>query len=105
MSRAFLLDVSSFEYRAFQASKERPTYTKDGIPNAAVNLFRTMLHRLKKDHKPDYSVGACDVHGVPTFRTELYPKYKANREEKPADFVAQIPGFQRVLLEEMLPLI
>jgi 5'-3' exonuclease len=46
MTKAVLLDTSSFIHRAYHASKERPTFTKDGTPNFAVNLFRTMLEPL-----------------------------------------------------------
>src|SRR5208282_5591309 len=82
MSAAYLLDTSSFIHRAFHASKERPTFTKDGKPNFAINLFRNMLERLQRDHKPDYLIAACDVH-APTFRSELYTQYKAQRPTPP----------------------
>lgn len=102
MSQTFILDVSSFQYRAYHASKERPTYTKDRVPNAAVNLFRNMLERLKRDHQPDYLVAACDSH-TPSFRVQLYPLYKATRLSPPEEYVQQLPGFRAVLNSFFIP--
>ena len=99
---ALILDASSFQYRAFYASNTRPTYTKDGVPNYAVNLFRTMLLKLRKDHRPTYMVAALDCK-EPTFRTELYPQYKATRRTPPDEYVAQLPGFLSILREFHIP--
>ncbi len=99
MSRTFILDASSFWYRAHYASAERQTYTRNGIPNAGVNLFRKMVAALKKEHNPDFIIAACDCH-APTFRNQLYPDYKANRRAlPPVDYTAQEPGFRKVLEE------
>ncbi len=98
----YILDQSSFQYRAFHASKERPTYTKDRVPNYAVNLFRTMLQHLRKEQKPDYMVAAMDCK-EPTFRTALYPQYKATRNAPPEEYSAQLPGFRSILREFRIP--
>lgn len=98
----YLLDTSSFIHRAYHASKERPTFTKEGVPNAAVYLFRTMIQRLRRDYSPDYMIAACDVHAA-TFRKLIYPKYKAQREAPPEDLLQQLPGIRRVMVEEGVP--
>ena len=103
MSRTIIIDASSFWYRAHYASAERQTYTKDGVPNGGVNLFRRMLEALKREYKPDYLVAACDCH-APTFRNQLYADYKANRRAlPPADYTAQESGFRAVLKEFFIP--
>jgi len=104
MSRAFILDSSSIQYRAYHASKERPTYTKDGVPNAAVNLYRTMIARMRREWKPDYLVAACDTSRNETFRTKLYPLYKAQRSAPPVDYVKQLSGFRALLESEFIPI-
>ena len=98
----YILDASSFFHRAFHASKERPTYDKNHVPNYAVNLFRTMLLRLRKEQKPDYMVAALDCK-EPTFRNALYPEYKATRQTPHHEFIAQIPGFRAILREFLIP--
>ena len=96
MSTTFIIDASSLQYRAYHASKERPTFTKDGIPNAAVNLLRIMITRLTREHKPDFMVAACDSE-TPTFRSVLYPQYKAQRSKPEPFYTAQRDGFREVL--------
>ena len=96
MSVTFILDASSLFYRAYHASKERPTFTKEGVPNAAVNLLRTMIARLTREHKPDFMVAACDSE-TPTFRSTLYSQYKAQRSEPEPFYTAQRDGFREVL--------
>jgi DNA polymerase-1 len=103
MSRTFILDVSSFVHRAYHVSKDRPTFTKDGTPNAAVNVFRTMLNKLRNDHSPDYLVAACDVN-EPSFRMKLYPAYKAQRPAPDEALVKQLPGCRAVLIQEHIPI-
>jgi DNA polymerase-1 len=98
----FILDASSLFYRAFHAAKERPTYTKDGAPNYAVNLLRKMLEKLRRDYKPDYMVAACDCK-EPTFRTKLYPAYKAQRLTPPEEYLQQLPGMRDVLRAFHIP--
>jgi DNA polymerase-1 len=96
MSVTFILDASSLFYRSYHASKERPTFTKDGIPNAAVNLLRIMITRLTREYKPDFMIAACDSE-TPTFRSVLYPQYKAQRSKPEPFYTAQRDGFREVL--------
>lgn len=102
--KTYLLDTSSFMHRAYHASKERPYYTKDGVPCAAVSLFRTMIERLYREQSPDRLLAACDVH-QPTFRSKMYPEYKAQRKSPPPDFVAQVPAMLALLHEREIPII
>lgn len=98
MSTTLVIDASSFQYRAFYAALPRPTYTKDGTPNYAVNLFRTMLYKIRKDYAPSNIAAALDC-PEPTFRRKLYPDYKATRRTPPAEYIAQLPGFRAILQE------
>ena len=99
---AYILDTSSFQHRAFHAASPRPTYDKNSTPNYAVNLFRTMLYRLRKEQKPDYMVAAMDCK-EPTFRSVLYPQYKATRHAPHPEYIAQLPGFRAILREFQIP--
>ena len=95
MSRTIIIDASSFQYRAFHASKERQTFTKEGVPNAGVILLRSMLERLQRSYSPTYMCAAFDSK-TPTFRSALYPQYKAQRSKPDENYIAQIPGFRSV---------
>ncbi len=102
MSRTLVLDTSSLQYRAFYASEARPTFTREGVPNAAVSLFRAMLRRLKRELSPDYVVAACDSQ-APNFRVKLYPQYKEQRLSPPENYAKQRAGFADVLRSEFIP--
>ena len=83
-----LVDGSSFIYRAFYAL---PQLTDpNGNPVGAVYGFCSMLISLFDKHKSDLFCVALDA-GRNTFRRDIYPEYKSNREETPVDLKSQFP--------------
>lgn len=85
--KLFLIDWSSFLYRAYYAF---PAMTdRDGHNvNVVYGFLRMMLKILHE--KPDYLVITWDS-PVKTFRHEAYKEYKANRKKMDDDFKNQIP--------------
>ncbi len=100
--RTLILDASSLQYRAYYASEARPTFDKNGTPNAAVNLLRTMIHKLRREHAPERILAACDSQ-APNFRVKLYPEYKAQRLTPPENYAKQRPGFAALFAQESIP--
>ena len=96
MAKLMLIDGNSLVYRAFFAL---PTdmATASGQVTNAVYGFTSMLINLLKDHRPDGIVVAFD-RAEPTFRHELTPTYKAQRESAP-DILRQQMGLVREVLE------
>ena len=90
-----LIDGNSIAYRAFYALPE-DLATKSGQVTNAVFGFTRMLIRLLKDFHPDGIAVAWDV-SRKTFRTEVYPEYKAQREKAPDHFRSQLPLMDKVL--------
>lgn len=90
----FLIDASSYVYRAFHALP--PLTSPDGLPTNAVYGFTTMLLKLLRDSQARFVSAVFDAPG-PTFRDELYDAYKANREGMPDDLAAQLPRIRDVL--------
>jgi DNA polymerase-1 len=89
----YILDAFSLIFQVFHAIPEMTGPA--GQPTQAVfGIFRDVLNLLR-NRKPDYLVAAFDGPG-PVFRSEIYPEYKANRAEMPADLVPQIPVISRV---------
>ena len=89
----YILDAYSLIFQVFHAIPEMAGPA--GQPTQAVfGIFRDLLNLLKVQ-KPDYLAAAFDGEG-PVFRSEIYPQYKANRTEMPADLVPQIPVIRRV---------
>ena len=90
-----LLDGHSLAYRAFYALP-RDLATRSGQVTNAVYGFTSMLIKLLGDHSPDGLVVTWDV-GRSTFRTELFPQYKAQRASAPDRFLSQLPLIREVL--------
>src|SRR5689334_16293012 len=89
----YILDAYSLIFQVFHAIPEMTGPA--GQPTQAVfGIFRDLLN-LVRDRKPDYLAAAFDGEG-PVFRSEIYPEYKANRTEMPADLVPQIDVIRRV---------
>ena len=84
-----LVDGSGFIFRAYHAL---PPLTKsDGTPTGAVSGYCNMLFKLineLKEFKATHIAVVFD-HKDKTFRSNIYPDYKANRPPPPEDLVPQ----------------
>ncbi len=85
---AFLIDSSVFVFRSYY-SMSPDLVDVDGNSNHAVYGFARFLVRLVKQTKAQYIAAAFDEALTTSFRNEIYPLYKANREPAPADLKAQ----------------
>jgi DNA polymerase-1 len=82
----FLVDGSGFIFRAYHALP--PLTRRDGTPVGAVMGFCNMLLKLLLDH-PHAKVAVVFDTSRQTFRSEIYPAYKANRPPPPEDLIPQ----------------
>jgi DNA polymerase-1 len=87
--RLLLIDGHSMAYRAFFALPAENFTTASGQHTNAIYGFATMLISLIKEEKPTHIAVAFDV-SRKTFRTELFPEYKANRAKTPDEFRSQM---------------
>lgn len=79
-NKILLLDSNSLMHRAYHALPNLKS--SKGLYTGAIFGFLSILLRLIKEQKPTHIAAAFDLHG-PTFRHEMYDKYKATR--KPMD--------------------
>jgi len=93
-----LLDGNSLTYRAFFALPTDMATASGQVTNAVFG-FTSMLINLLRDHGPESVVVAFD-RPEPTFRHQLVPTYKAQREEAP-DILRQQLGLVRRVLESL----
>ncbi len=88
-----LIDGSGFIFRAYHALPPL-TRKSDGLPIGAVAGFCNMLFKFVEDMKgrdaPTHVAVIFDAKGK-TFRSDIYPEYKANRPPAPEDLVPQFP--------------
>ena len=87
--RVLLIDGHSMAYRAFFALPAENFTTAQGQHTNAIYGFATMLISLLKDEKPTHVAVAFDV-SRKTFRSEIFPDYKANRAKTPDEFRSQM---------------
>lgn len=93
--RLYLVDGSGYIFRAYHALPPL-TRKSDGLPVGAVSGFCNMLSSLRDRAEHDQAVSHMAVifdTSRHTFRSEIYPAYKANRAETPPDL---IPQFQPI---------
>jgi DNA polymerase-1 len=91
--RLFLIDASSYVYRAFYAV--RGLATSKGLPTNAVYGFTSMLVHVLKNLEAEAVGVVFDAPGK-TFRDDLFAAYKATRQATPEDLVRQLPYVRAV---------
>ncbi|OGT98314.1 MAG: DNA polymerase I [Geobacteraceae bacterium GWB2_52_12] len=96
----YLVDGSSYIYRAYFAI--RHLSSPSGHPTNAIYGFIQMLLKLLKDCNPKHVAVVFDA-GRTTFRTEMYPEYKANRVAMPDDLRAQMEPIREVVRAFNIP--
>ena len=89
MKRLLLIDVHSMAYRAFYALPVENFRSSKGQATNAVYGFGSMLTHLIAQEKPTHIAVAFDV-SRKTFRTEMFPEYKATRAATPDEFRSQM---------------
>ncbi len=78
--------------------------TTTGLATEAIFIFHNMLRKLMASFKPEY-IAAIFESSEPTFRSESFAEYKANRTEMPPDLGEQIPYIRRILEAMHIPVL
>jgi DNA polymerase-1 len=102
--KLFLLDGHALVYRAHFAFINRPMINGKGVNTSAMFGFTRTLWDLMKKQKPSHLAVVFDPKGG-TFRNEIAPDYKANREETPDDIVVAFPYVHQILQGFNIPII
>ena len=104
MDKLFLFDAYALIYRAYYAFIKNPRINTKGMNTSAVLGFCNTLHEVLAKEKPTYLGVAFDPHG-PTFRSETYAQYKAQREETPEDIRRSVPVIKEILGAMRIPVL
>ena len=104
MDKLFLLDAYALIYRSYYAFIKNPRINSKGLNTSAMLGFCNTLHEVIEKEKPTHLAVAFDPHG-PTFRSEAFPEYKAQREETPEDIRAAVPIIKQILGTMNIPVI
>jgi len=98
----YVVDSHSLIFQVFHALPVMSS--PSGQPVGAVFGFARDILFLLEEKQPDYLFCAFDLPG-PTFRHELYDKYKINRAEMPEELRPQIPAACRLLSAMGIPVL
>src|SRR3989338_3655189 len=98
----FLVDGSSYIYRAFHATPHLSN--SKGIPTNAILSFTNMIRKFIKDKTPEYFAIAFD-RKEETFRHQEFKDYKEQRPPMPENLVPQIPYIKKIVELLNIPLL
>ncbi len=102
--KLFLLDAYALIYRSYFAFIKNPRYNSKGLNTSSIFGFINTLEQLIYSENPSHIAVAFDVHGD-TFRNEMFPEYKANRESMPEDIRASIPYIKELIQAYNIPIL
>ncbi len=104
MDKLFLIDAYAIIYRSYYAFIKNPRINSKGLNTSAILGFCNTLHEIISKEKPKYVGVAFDPHG-PTFRSEVFPQYKAQREKTPEDILLSVPYIKQILEALHIPVL
>jgi len=94
--RLFLIDAYAMIYRAYYAFIKNPRITSTGLNTSAILGFVNTLDELLREQQPTHIAVAFDL-PEPTFRHQLFPKYKAQRPPSPEAIHIAVPYIRQIL--------
>ena len=104
MEKLFLLDAYALIYRSYYAFIKSPRINSKGLNTSAIMGFLNTLQEVLTKEQPTHLGVAFDPHG-PTFRSEAYPAYKAQREATPEDIKQSVPIIKQILKAWNIPIL
>jgi len=102
--RLFLLDAYALIFRGYYAFIKNPRINSKGLDTSAILGFTNSLLDVIKRERPDH-LAVCFDKGGSTDRVEIFPEYKANRDETPEGIKIAIPYIYKLLEAMHIPVI
>ena len=102
--RLFLLDAYALIFRGYYAFIKNPRINSKGTNTSAIMGFMNSLLDVIKREKPDH-LAVCFDKGGSQERTDIFPEYKANRDETPEAIVIAVPYIQEILQAMHIPVV
>ena len=100
--RLFLLDAFALIFRGNYAFIKNPRINSKGMDTSAILGFTNSLLDVIKREKPDL-LAVCFDRGGSIARTEVFPEYKANRQETPEAIKIAVPIIENILNAMKIP--
>ncbi|MCP4611544.1 MAG: DNA polymerase I [Planctomycetes bacterium] len=100
----YIIDGHAHIYAAYYARMRQMLTSPSGEPTNATFIFTSAMIGLIQRQKPDMLVVAMDSKEK-TFRSDIYPEYKAHRKPMPEDMPAQIDRIDQILNAMNIPIL
>lgn len=104
MKKFYLLDAYALIYRAYYGLIRSPRINSKGQNTSAIFGFLTTLNEVLQKEQPDLLAIGFDPSGQ-TFRHELFPEYKAQREATPEDIKMAVPIIKELIKAYRIPIL
>ncbi len=102
--RLFLLDAYALIFRGYYAFIKNPRINSKGMDVSAIMGFTNSLFEILRKDKPEY-LAVCFDKGGSAERNDLFPEYKANRQETPEAIKIAVPIIHDLLNAMDIPVI
>lgn len=100
----YLVDGSSYLFRAFYVPNLKRLQSKSGHPTGVMYGVTNMLQRMLDEYHPEYMVVVFDAKGK-TFRHDMYSEYKANRPPMPDELRMQLEPTKALIKAMGIPML
>ena len=102
--RLFLLDAFALIFRGYYAFIKNPRINSKGMDVSAIMGFTNSLFEILRKEKPEY-LAVCFDKGGSDVRNDMFPEYKANRQETPEAIKIAVPIIQQMLKSLDIPIV
>lgn len=103
-NKLFLLDAYALIYRSYFAFIKNPRINSKGLNTSAIFGFTTTLEQILKQENPSHIAVVFDPKGG-SFRNQIFPEYKANRQETPEDIKLSVPIIKDIVRGLNIPVV
>ncbi|WP_154222842.1 DNA polymerase I [Marinicella rhabdoformis] len=100
----YLVDGSSYLYRAFFQPNLKRLASKSGHPTGVMYGVTNMLQRMIDEYHPEHMVVVFDAKGK-TFRHDMYEEYKATRPSMPDELRMQLEPTKALVKAMGIPML
>ena len=101
--RLFLIDAYALIFRGYYAFIKNPRINSKGLDTSAIMGFMNSLIDVVKRERPDH-LAVCFDKGGSVARNEMFPEYKANRDETPEAIKIAVPLIEDILRAMKIPI-
>lgn len=102
--RLFLIDAYALIFRGYYALIKNPRINSKGMDTSAIMGFMNSFIDVIKRERPDH-LAVCFDKGGSAARNEIFPEYKANRDETPEGIKIAVPYIEKILTAMHVPII